>query len=92
MFACFTDRPTSRPTPPSAQIDLNAMNLATAYGAERSRKMDFTEYDKVDDFELNEILWRSIKGTTPRCRRPSAGRSPIGPHRDRDESRSVRCR
>ncbi len=25
-------------------------------------KMDFSEYDRVNDFELNEILWRSIKG------------------------------
>ncbi len=24
--------------------------------------MDFSEYDKIDDFALNEILWRSIKG------------------------------
>ena len=24
--------------------------------------MDFSEYDQIDDFELNEILWRSIKG------------------------------
>ena len=24
--------------------------------------MDFSEYDKIDDFELNEILWRAIKG------------------------------
>ena len=24
--------------------------------------MNFDEYDKIDDFELNEILWRSIKG------------------------------
>jgi hypothetical protein len=34
----------------------------TARGAERSKKMDFSDYDLVDDFELNEILWRSIKG------------------------------
>ncbi len=38
------------------------VNAPTAYGAERSMKMDFDEYDKIDDFELNEILWRSIKG------------------------------
>ena len=25
--------------------------------------MDFSEYDKIDDFELNEILWRAIKGS-----------------------------
>jgi hypothetical protein len=24
--------------------------------------MDFTAYDKADPFELNEILWRAIKG------------------------------
>jgi hypothetical protein len=29
--------------------------------ASSSRK-DFSEYDRIDDFELNEILWRAIKG------------------------------
>jgi hypothetical protein len=24
--------------------------------------MDFEDYDRVNDFELNEILWTSIKG------------------------------
>jgi hypothetical protein len=24
--------------------------------------MDFSEYDKIDDFELNEILWYAVKG------------------------------
>jgi hypothetical protein len=24
--------------------------------------MDFSEYDRIDDFELNEILWRALKG------------------------------
>jgi len=24
--------------------------------------MDFSEYDRVNDFELNEVLWYSIKG------------------------------
>ena len=44
------------------RIDVNAVNTPTAYGADRSMKMDFDEYDRIDDFELNEILWRSIKG------------------------------
>ncbi len=63
MFASFTDTPELLPyntEPP--RIDLNQVNAPTAYGAERSMKMDFDEYDKIDDFELNEILWRSIKG------------------------------
>ena len=45
------------------RIDLNALNTKLAYGADRSNRMDFSEYDRIDDFELNEILWFSIKGT-----------------------------
>ncbi len=63
MFACFTDKPDlTQYTALPARIDLNAKNGALAYGAERSMKMNFTEYDKIDDFELNEILWRAVKG------------------------------
>ncbi|HEX3447126.1 MAG TPA: alkaline phosphatase family protein [Isosphaeraceae bacterium] len=63
MFDSFTDKAdlaTFTHEPP--RIDLNEINEVTAYGADRSLKMDFDEYDKIDDFELNEILWRSIKG------------------------------
>jgi hypothetical protein len=45
-----------------AQIDVYGVNSSLAYGADRSSKMDFSEYDRINDFELNEILWRSIKG------------------------------
>ncbi len=63
MFACFTDTPDlTTYKAENARIDLKAKNGSLAYGAERSLKMDFSEYDKIDDFELNEILWRSIKG------------------------------
>ncbi len=63
MFASFTDKPNLTPyVLEPARIDLNATNTLTAYGADRSLKMDFDEYDRIDDFELNEILWRSIKG------------------------------
>ncbi len=63
MFESFTEKPDLTPyTHEAARIDLNATNTKLAYGAERSSKMDFSEYDKIDDFELNEILWRAIKG------------------------------
>jgi YVTN family beta-propeller protein len=63
MFASFTEKPNLAPyVAEPARIDLNQVNEPMAYGAERSMKMDFDEYDKIDDFELNEILWRSIKG------------------------------
>ncbi|NBO91226.1 MAG: hypothetical protein EBV06_02750 [Planctomycetia bacterium] len=63
MFNSFTDKAdltTYKHAP--AEIDLNAKNDRMAYGADRSNKMDFSDYDKVDDFELNEILWHAIMG------------------------------
>ncbi len=76
----FTDKPDLTPyDPEKARIDLNARNTLLAYGAERSSKMDFSEYDRIDDFELNEILWRAVKGADaplpPAVRRAIAYRS-----------------
>jgi hypothetical protein len=63
MFNSFTDKADLTPyTLASPEIDLNAVNSSTAYGAMRSMDMDFSEYDQIDDFELNEILWKSIMG------------------------------
>jgi len=82
MFNSFTDKADLAPYDHEpARIDLNAKNTALAYGAERSSKMDFSEYDKIDDFELNEILWHAVKGKDapmpPAVRRAIAYR--IGP-------------
>jgi hypothetical protein len=44
------------------QVDLNAKNKATAFGALESQKMDFDEYDRAPEDELNRILWRVAKG------------------------------
>jgi hypothetical protein len=63
MFETFTDKADLAPYKHEpARIDLEVVNTRLAYGAERSSKMDFSEYDRIDDFELNEILWRAIKG------------------------------
>ena len=80
MYESFTDKPDLTPyTHEKARIDLNILNTELAYGADRSDKMDFAEYDRIDDFELNEILWRSIKGKDapipPAVRRAIAYRS-----------------
>ncbi len=37
-------------------------NTRRAYGAERSRRMDFAQADDAPEQALNEILWRSLKG------------------------------
>jgi hypothetical protein len=44
------------------QIDINEKNLTTAWGAAASLAMDFSEYDRTPMFELNEIVWKSIRG------------------------------
>jgi YVTN family beta-propeller protein len=80
MFNSFTDRPETTPyTHVPAEIDLNTKNDRLAYGAARSEKMDFSDYDKVDDFELNEILWHAVMGKDapepPAVRRAIAFRS-----------------
>ncbi len=43
-------------------VDLTAVNAETAYGAEESMAMDFSEFDRTPMFELNEIIWKLVKG------------------------------
>jgi hypothetical protein len=66
-----------------AQIDIDAKNTKLAYGADRSSKMDWSEVDRINDFELNEILWVSIMGKDapqpPAVRRAIAFRSLTAP-------------
>ena len=33
-----------------------------AWGARESEQMDFSDYDLTPEFELNEILWKSVRG------------------------------
>ncbi|HKB00775.1 MAG TPA: beta-propeller fold lactonase family protein [Gemmataceae bacterium] len=83
MFHSFTAKPdlTAYKHEP-ARIDLNTKNTPLAYGADRSSKMDFSEYDRIDDFELNEVLWHAVMGPgasqPPAVRRAIAFRSMTG--------------
>jgi hypothetical protein len=45
-----------------ARIDLMTKNPPHGYGAIASARMDFSEYDRIDEDALNRILWHSIKG------------------------------
>jgi len=44
------------------RIDLMAKNPPQGYGAAASARMDFSDYDRIDEDTLNRILWHSIKG------------------------------
>ena len=63
MFNAFQAAADLTPfTKVGANIDLNAHNKKTAWGAKESDGMDFTREDANDDMLLNEIVWRSVKG------------------------------
>lgn len=63
MYASFSDKADLTPYEHvPAEIDLNARNTLLSFGAERSARMDWSEFDRINDFELNEILWGAIKG------------------------------
>ena len=63
MHACFGSKPDLKPyTAITPQARLDEKNLADAWGRERSDKMDLSREDAADDLELNEIIWRSVRG------------------------------
>jgi hypothetical protein len=63
MANSFQAKPDLRPyTHEPARVDLDAKNIKTAWGSGLSAKMNFAKEDAADDFLLNEIIWRSVKG------------------------------
>ncbi len=63
MFHSFQNQPDGRPyVARPAGVDLTERNGRTAWGSDKSRKMNFTKEDAADDLALNEIIWRSVRG------------------------------
>ena len=63
MSPAFTDKPDLTPfVHRPAKADLDAKNLASAWGAETSKNLDLETEDKADDLVFNEIIWKSVKG------------------------------
>ncbi len=63
MFNSFQPKPDLRPYAGlPANVDVTERNGKLAWGAEKSRKLDFTKEDAADDLILNEIIWRSVRG------------------------------
>jgi len=44
---------------------LEERNPAASPTAARSAALDFSEADRIDDDELNDILWHALRGTAP---------------------------
>ncbi len=63
MSNALQAKPDPRPyTAEKPRIPLDRRNPARSAAAARSSKLDFSEADRIDDDELNDILWRAIRG------------------------------
>jgi hypothetical protein len=47
-----------------ARVDVAEKNVANAWGAAASAQMNLAEADMAPELELNEIVWRSVRGAT----------------------------
>ena len=66
MFGSFSTKPDLTPfVAEKPRTSLTQRNLTPGPEAKRSGQMDFEEADRIDDDDLNEILWRAIKKTDP---------------------------
>jgi hypothetical protein len=63
MAAAFQSPPDTAPyAAEKPRVRLDDRNPAASPTAARSARMDFTAEDRIDDDELNAILWQAIKG------------------------------
>ncbi len=65
MAPAFQEVPDVRPyTAEPPRIALDQRNPAVSPTAARSAKMDFDDADRIDDDELNDILWSALRGNS----------------------------
>lgn len=66
LYAAFSSTPNNAAYgAEKPRISLTEHNPARSATAARSAAMDFDEADRIDDDELNDILWIAIRGTQP---------------------------
>src|SRR4029077_16287419 len=63
MYSLFQPVPETTPfTGLPAGVPLTEVNAPTAFGAQASLRMNLDEADMAPEIELNEIIWRSVRG------------------------------
>ena len=66
LSAAFQPTPDLAPfTAEKPRVPLDERNPPHTAAAERSSRLDFSEEDRADENELNDILWTALKGTHP---------------------------
>lgn len=63
MFDCFTSEPDFKPFVAKApRVSLDDINMADNESTKRSAAWDFSREDAAPDIDLNEVVWKSVKG------------------------------
>jgi YVTN family beta-propeller protein len=63
MYSAFQPTPDTTPYKAlPARVRTDERNASTAWGAEASMRMNLHEADLAPELELNEIVWRSVRG------------------------------
>lgn len=63
MYECFTAKPDFTPfVHKAALVDLNARNMGKTKSSKRSEQFNFNKEDAAPDRDLNEVIWKSVKG------------------------------
>jgi hypothetical protein len=66
MFGSFSRTPNARPyTVIEPKVPLTDRNPEHGVGAAASARMDFSDADRADDDDLNNVLWRAIRHSDP---------------------------
>ena len=63
MFECFTNKPDLSPyISKAAQVNIEQVNIAVNESSKRSQLFNFAKEDAVPDLDLNEVIWKFVKG------------------------------
>jgi YVTN family beta-propeller protein len=63
LYNCFTNKPDIAPyILKQPQVDLQQRNVAANESSKRSSLFNLADEDKVPDLELNEVIWKYVKG------------------------------
>jgi YVTN family beta-propeller protein len=63
LYECFTSKPDFKPyVIKAAQVNLEQRNIAVNESSKRSEYFNLAKEDAVPDRDLNEVIWKSVKG------------------------------
>jgi YVTN family beta-propeller protein len=63
FYECFTNKPDFTPYQvKAAKVDIDTRNIAVNESSKRSAQFNLAKEDAVPDKDMNEVIWKSVKG------------------------------